>query len=83
MLLTIPVLHDYNLIRKQHQMLINRNTATQNCRCYFKDYTANNEVLIRVPNPAGLDPQGFGPFTIAQVHLNGTVTIEQLNNLYK
>jgi hypothetical protein len=27
-------------------------------------------------------PGGFGPFTIAQVHVNGRVMIEQLNNLY-
>jgi hypothetical protein len=29
-------------------------------------------VFLRVPNPAGLDPGGFGPFTIAQAHVNGT-----------
>jgi hypothetical protein len=25
----------------------------------------------------------MGPFTIAQIHVNGTVTIEQLNNLFE
>jgi hypothetical protein len=81
MLLPIPILYDFNLIHEWLQMLINHNTATQNHRCYFKDYTAGNEVLIQVPNPAGLDSRGFGPFTIAQVHVKGTVTIEQLSNV--
>jgi hypothetical protein len=43
----------------------------------------SDEVLIRVRNYAGLDPPGFGPFTIAQVHVNDTVPIELLNNLYE
>jgi len=73
---SIPVLHDYNLIFEQCQTLIDRNAATQNCRRYFKDYSVGDEVLIQVPNPAGLDPRGFGPFTIAQVHVNSTVMIE-------
>jgi transposase InsO family protein len=57
MLLPIPVLHDYNLIRERRQTLIDRNAATQNRRRYFKDYLVGDEILIRVPNPAGLDPQ--------------------------
>jgi hypothetical protein len=77
MLLSIPVIHDYkNLIREHRQTLIGHHTATQNCRRYFKDYLVGDKVLIGVPNPAVLVPPGFGPFTIAQVHINGTVTIE-------
>jgi hypothetical protein len=76
MLLPIPILHDYNLIRERRQTLIDRNAATQNRCRYFRDYLVGDKVLIWVPNPAGLDPRGFGSFTIAQVHVNGTVTIE-------
>jgi hypothetical protein len=84
MLFPIPGIHNYNLIREHRQTLIDRNTATQNHRHYFKDYLVGNEVLIRVPNPAGLDSNGFGPFTsLAQVHVNGTVTIKWLHNLYE
>jgi hypothetical protein len=57
-------------------MLIDRNAATQNSLRYFKDDAVGYEVLIQVPNPAGLDLQGFGSFTMAQVHVNGTVTME-------
>ena len=39
--------------------------------------------MIKNPNPAGLDARGLGPFIIAQVHVNGTVTIENLGNLYE
>jgi hypothetical protein len=42
-----------------------------------------DEVMIKNPNPAGLDARGLGPFIIAQVHVNGTVTIGRLGNLYK
>jgi hypothetical protein len=60
MLLPIPILHDYNLFCEHHQMLIDRNAATQNHRPYFKDYTVGNEVLIRVPSPAaGLDHEAL------------------------
>jgi hypothetical protein len=83
MLLPIPVIQDYNLTGERRQTLIDRNAATQNRHHYFKDYLVSNEVLIRAPNPAGLDTRGFGPFTIAQIHVNGTVTIERLNNLYE
>jgi hypothetical protein len=79
----VPIFNDYNLIRESHQTLTDHNAATQNCPRYFRDYLIGNEVLIRAPNPAGLDPRGFGPYTIAQVHVNGTVTIERLNNLYE
>jgi hypothetical protein len=38
--------------------------------------------MIQNPNPTGIDARGLGPFIIAQIHVNGTVTIEHLNNLY-
>jgi hypothetical protein len=79
----MTVLQDYNLIRERRQTLINHNAAAQNCRRYLKDYTVGDEVLIRLPNPAGLDPRGMGPFTIAQIHVNGTVTIKLLHNLFE
>jgi hypothetical protein len=40
-------------------------------------------MMIKNPNPAGLDARGLGPFIITQVHVNGTVTIERLDNLYE
>jgi hypothetical protein len=84
MLLPIPVLSDYNLIRERHQTLIDRNNLRENRRCHFRDYTVGgDEVMIRNPKPAGLDVRGLGPFVIAQVHVNGTVTIERLGNLYE
>jgi hypothetical protein len=42
-----------------------------------------DEVMIKNPNPAGLDARCFGQFIIAQVHVNGTVTIKHLDNLYE
>jgi hypothetical protein len=83
MLLPIPVLTDYNLIRERRQTLIDRNNLRENQRRHFRDYTVGDEVMIKNPNPAGLDVRGLGPFIIAQVHVNGTVTIERLNNLFE
>ncbi len=39
--------------------------------------------MIQNPNPTGIDARGLGPFIIAQIHVNGTVTIERLDNLYE
>jgi hypothetical protein len=58
MLLPTPIIHYFNLIREGRQMLIDSNSATQNHRRNFKDYTTvGREVIIWVPNPAGLDPR--------------------------
>jgi transposase InsO family protein len=83
MLLPIPVLTDYNLIRQRRQTLIDSNNLRENRRRHFRDYSVGDEVMIKNPNPAGLDVRGLGPFIIAQVHVNGTVTIERLGNLYE
>ncbi len=83
MLLPIPVLTDYNLIRQRRQTLIDNNNLRENRRRHFRDYSVGDKVMIKNPNPAGLDAQGLGPFIIAQVHVNGTVTIECLDNLYE
>jgi hypothetical protein len=77
--LPIPVLTNYNLIRECHKTLINRNNLRKNGCRHFRDY----EVMIKNPNPAGVDTRGLGPFILAQVHVNGTVTIEHLNNLFE
>jgi hypothetical protein len=83
MMFHIPVLTNYNLIRERRQTLIDCNNLRENRRRHFCDYTVGDEVMIKNPNPTGLDIRGFGPFVIAQVHVNGTVTIKRLNSLFE
>ena len=77
MLLPIPVLTDYNLIRERKQTLIDENNRRTNLRRHFKDYQINDEVLLLVYGPTKLQNRAEGPFRITQVHVNGTVTIQR------
>ena len=36
-----------------------------------------DEILILLDNPTTLDDHGRGPYSIIQVHANGTVTFQQ------
>jgi hypothetical protein len=54
MLLPIPVLADYNLIRQQSQSVIDDNNRRENLRCRYRDYQVGDKVLLFVQNPATL-----------------------------
>ena len=81
MLLPIPVLTDYNLIRQRWQTIIDENNRRANLRRVFKDYTIGDEVLVKTYNPAKLQERAEGPFRVAQVHVNGTITIDRAPNV--
>jgi transposase InsO family protein len=77
MLLPIPILADYNLIRERRQAVIDENNRKENLRRRFKDYKTGDQVLLML-NPMGkLGVRTMGPYKIIQVHVNGTVTIER------
>ena len=40
------------------------------------DYKVGDEILLLLDNPTTLDDRGRGPYTIIQVHANGTVTFQ-------
>ena len=77
MLLPIPVLADYNLIRERSQAVIDNNNHRANLRWRFKDYKAGDQVLLLTQTKSKLKPKATGPYTIVQVHVNGTVTIQR------
>ena len=81
MLLPIPVLADYNLIRERRQAVIDDNNRRANLRRHFKDYSVGDEVLLLTRPKAKLAPTAIGPFRILQVHVNGTVTIRRGPNV--
>ena len=83
MLLNIPVLIDLAAIQDNRQLKINENLRRQNSKRREFDYSINDEVLIKVPNPNKLEPRFQGPFRITQVFTNGTVEIQRTNQVYE
>ena len=84
MLLPIPILADFNLIRQRRQTVIDDDARRANQgRITSHDYTVGDEILIKVDRPGPLGPRAEGPFVIVQVHVNGTITFERMPNVYE
>eukprot|EP00977_Amphora_coffeiformis_P006987 scaffold1513_cov100-Amphora_coffeaeformis.AAC.36 len=83
MLLPIPVMADYNLIRQRRQTIIDENNRKANLRRRFKDYQVNDQVLVLLPSKGKLQVKTEGPFTITGVHVNGTITIQRQPNVFE
>jgi len=77
MLLPIPILTDFNLIRQRRQAVIDENNRRANLRRRFHDYHIGDQVLIFVHDPTKLQDRAYGPYPITEVHVNGTVTIQR------
>jgi transposase InsO family protein len=85
MILPIPLIADFELIRQRRQAVVDENRRRQNLRRHFHDYNIGDEVLIinqDVFHPR-LAPVTQGPYVIQQVHVNGTVTILRAPNVYE
>ena len=82
MLLPIPILADFQLIRQRRQAQINQNLLRENRRRIFRDYQVGEQVLLKVYDPATLQERAEGPYQIAQVHVNGTLTIDRGNQVF-
>ena len=48
-----------------------------NRRRIAHDYQPQDQVLVLAYKPDKLEPRATGPFTISQIHTNGTVTIQR------
>ena len=84
MLLPIPVLADFELIRQRRQTIIDKNLQEENKkRNLTKDYRAGDSVLVKVHNPHSLQERATGPYIVTQVHTNGTVTIQRMPNVFE
>ena len=83
MLLPIPVVADLHLIRQRRQAVIDDNVQRLNTKRIFRDYEIGDRVLIFAPNPRKMQSRATGPFTITQVHVNGTVTIQRAPNVFE
>jgi hypothetical protein len=75
MFLNIPLIANLQTIQDRRQVLIDENLRRQNLKRRSFDYAVQQEILIKVPDPRRLDDKNIGPYTIEQVHTNGTITI--------
>ena len=81
MLLNIPTIVDLQLLADRRRAIADRNNQVENRRRRYKNYNIGDEVLILAHKPTKLGARATGPFTIIQVHVNGTVTIQRRANV--
>ena len=82
MLLPIPIIVDlHQQLQNKRQTLIDYNNLRENRRCGQHNYTIGDQIMIIAykPNLPELAARAKGPYTITQVHSNGTVSY-LLNN---
>lgn len=78
MIFDIPLMADLEVLRQNRQLLVDERARRANRSRVFHDYAVGEQVYIRNPDPAKLDLRtSEHPFTITQVHTNGTVTIQR------
>ena len=75
MILDIPMVTDWNLIRQHHQQLVDKQLLAANRQCFSHNYNVGDKVLKLHYKPDRLYPRAHGSYTIHAVHTNGTITI--------
>ena len=76
MFLNIPLIADWHSITNKREHLVNENLRRANKRRRRFDYAPNQQVLKKLHEPTKLGERKAGPYRIANVHTNGTLTIE-------
>ena len=77
LMLNIPLNTDLLDLHKRRQIIIDERLRRANLRHKTFDYQPGDEILILTNNPTTLQDRGIGPFTITQVHTNGTITLQR------
>lgn len=76
MVLDLPVVADWLVIRQHRQQLIDQRLIAANRKKFSYDYQIGDEILKITYHPDKLESRAYdGPYTIETVHANGTVTI--------
>jgi len=75
MLLNIPLIVDFELMRQRRQALIDKSLIRANAKRIDFDYQPGQLVLKQAPADRKLDQQALGPYPITRIHTNGTVVI--------
>ena len=76
MILNLPLVTDLQQLQKRRQEIIDKTLLSANTKRFSYDYAVGDEVLRLVYRPDKLEPRAVGPYTITQVHTNGTLSIE-------
>ena len=71
MILNIPLIVDFELLRQRRQLLIDKNLVRANAKRVNYDYQPGQKALKLVYKPKKLDPQAEGPYNINMIHTNG------------
>ena len=74
--LNIPLIADWHSITNKREHLVNENLRRANKRRRRFDNAPNQQVLKKLHEPTKLGERKVGPYRIANVHTNGTLTIE-------
>ena len=84
MVLPMPYLADLYALQLRRQLKVDQRLLRENRRRYYHDYQVGEQVLVRQDQiKRKLNPQGVGPFTITEVHSNGTVVIQRRPNVFE
>ena len=81
MILNIPLIVDFELLRQRRQLLIDKNLVRANAKRVNYDYQPGQKALKLVYKPKKLDPQAEGPYNITKIHTNGTVELQLTDDL--
>ena len=78
MLFDIPYIADWTSIGHQRQCLVDQNNVRENARQIDFDYAVGQKVLLKKDGILRKAKVKYlGPFTITQVHTNGTIRIQR------
>ena len=77
MLVDLPLTSNLLALQQLRQQGINKALLRDNAKRKEHTFKLNDKVWMQEPDPDKLQPRKAGPFTIAQVHDNGTVKIQK------
>ena len=78
MLFDIPYIADWTAIGQRRQISVDKDNARENARRIDFDYAVGHKVMIRKDGHIRkAEDKYLGPFTITQVHTNGTIRIQR------
>ena len=79
MLFDIPYVADWNTIGRRRQSQVNLENALENAKRIDYDYAVGDKVLLRQEgvNSHKAQDKYLGPYTVTQVHTNGTIWIQR------
>ncbi len=80
MILNIPLIVDFELLRQRRQDLIDKSLIKANAKRIDFDYQPGQKAYKRVHDPRKLENRWKGPYPIVKIHVNGTVQL-RLNKL--